>query len=61
MVVRIERKDHTNYDEWALYKRLYGGEEIKFNMKVDNKARFQKDKNQEYKTYSGKFERTIKF
>ena len=59
--VRIERKNNPDYDEWNLYKRLYGGEAITFDMKVNNKARFEKNKGQEFRTYSGEFKRKVQF
>ena len=59
--IRIERKINANYDEWELYKRLYGGEAITFDMKVNNKARFEKNKGQEFRTYSGEFKRKVQF
>ena len=59
--VRIERKNNPDYDEWQLYKRLYGGEAITFDMKVNNKARFEKNKGQEFRTYSGEFKRKVQF
>ena len=59
--IRIERQINANYDEWDLYKRLYGGETITFDLKVNNKARFEKNKGQEYRTYSGEFKRKLQF
>ena len=59
--IRIERKINANYDEWDLYKRLYGGEAITFDMNVNNKVRFQKNKGQEFSTYDKKFERKVQF
>ena len=59
--VRIERKVVANYDEWNLYKQLYGGEAITFDLKVNNEARFEKNKGQEYRTYSGDFKRKVQF
>ena len=59
--VRIERKNNPDYNEWQLFKRLYGGEAITFDLKVNNKARFEKNKGQEFRTYSGEFKRKVKF
>ena len=59
--VRIERKDNANYDEWNLYDRLFKGESITFDLKANNKVRFQKNKDQEYSTFSGEFKRKVKF
>ena len=51
--VKKERENNSSYDEFELYKRLFGGEAVQFNMKVNNKVRFQKSKDQEFYTYSG--------
>ena len=59
--VRTERLNNSNYDEFELYQRLFDGEAIQFNMKVNNKVRFQKSKDQEFYTFSGNFKRTVKF
>ena len=59
--VKKEREYNSNYDEFELYQRLFDGEAIQFNMKVNNKVRFQKSKDQEFYTYSGNFKRTVKF
>ena len=53
--------NNSSYDEFELYERLFGGEAIQFDMKVTNKVRFQKSKDQEFYTYSGNFKRTVKF
>ena len=44
-----------------MYKRLFGGEAIQFDLKVNNKVRFQKSKDQEFYTFSGNFKRTVRF
>ena len=59
--VQKEKVNNANYDEFELYKRLFGGEAVQFNMKVNNKVRFQKSKDQEFYTYSGSFKRAVKF
>ena len=59
--VREEKENNANYKEFELYKRLFGGEAITFNLKANNKCRFQKDKNQEYSTVAGEFKRKVKF
>ena len=59
--VRIERKSNANYDEWNLYDRLFKGESITFDLKANTKVRFQKNKDQEYSTFSGEFKRKVKF
>ena len=59
--VKTERLNNSNYDEFELYKRLFKGDAVQFNMKVNNKVRFQKSKDQEFYTYSGNFKRTVKF
>ena len=59
--IRIERKINANNDEWDLYKRMYGGEAITFDLKVNNKARFENNTGQEFRTYSGDFKRKVRF
>ena len=59
--VKKERENNSSYDEFELYKRLFGGEAIQFDMKVNNKVRFQKSKDQEFYTFSGNFKRTVRF
>ena len=44
-----------------MYKKLYDGGSIVFDLNVNNKVRFQKGKDQEYGTFTGDFTRTIKF
>ena len=56
-----EQKHNASYDKFELYKRLFGGEAIQFDMKVNNKVRFQKSKDQEFYTFSGNFKRSVKF
>ena len=55
------KKQDAIYDEWAMYKKLYDGESIEFDLNVNNKVRFQKGKDQEYGTFEGEFKRTIQF
>ena len=43
-----------------MYERLFGREAVQFDMKVNNKVRFQKSKDQEFYTYSGNFKRTVR-
>jgi len=50
-----------NITEWELYEKLYNGEEVTFDLAVNNKCRFEKSKDQEYGTYCKEFKRTIKF
>ena len=59
--VKKERENNSNYDEFELYKRLFGGEAIQFDMKVNNKVRFQKSTDQEFYTSSGHFKRSVRF
>ena len=59
--VKRERENNANYDEFELYKKLFGGEAVQFDMKVNNKVRFQKSKDQEFYTFSGNFKRTVRF
>ena len=59
--VKKEKRNNADYDEWALFTRLYGGSEIKFNLGVNNKVRFQKSKDQEFFTYAKNFTRKVKF
>ena len=59
--VRIERQNNAMYDEVELYKRLFGGETIKFNLGVNNKVKFQKSKDQEFYTYSKSFTGKVTF
>ena len=37
------------------------GESITFDLKANNKVRFQKNKDQEYSTFAGEFKRKVKF
>ena len=59
--VKKEREHNASYDEFELYKRLFGGGAIQFDMKVNNKVRFQKSKDQEFYTFSGNCKRTVRF
>ena len=59
--VRIERKINANYDELQMYKRLFDGDAITFDLKANNKVRFQKNKDQVYSTFSGEFKRRVRF
>ena len=59
--VKKEREHNANYDEFELYQRLFDGDAIQFDMKVNNKVRFQKSKDQEFYTFSGNFKRTVRF
>ena len=34
--VKKEREYNSNYDEFELYQRLFDGEAVQFNMKVNN-------------------------
>ena len=59
--LKKEKRNNADYAEWALFTRLYGGSEIKFNLGVNNKVRFQKSKDQEFFTYAKNFTRKVKF
>ena len=59
--VRSVQKDDESYDEWKMFEKLYRGEEITFNLAVNNKCRFEKSKGQEHKTCVGDFTRKVKF
>jgi len=59
--VNHERKRNPHYNEMVLYERLFHGESITFNLNVNNRARFQKAKDQEYQTSTTEFKRTVKF
>ena len=48
--VRQGQEHNANYNEFALYERLFKGESITFDLKANNKVRFQKNKDQEYST-----------
>ena len=55
------KENNAKYDEFELYKRLFGGETIKFDLGVNNKVKFQKSKDQEFYTYSKSFTRKVTF
>jgi hypothetical protein len=59
--LELKEKNNATYDEFELYKRLFGGETIKFNLGVNNKVKFQKSKDQEFYTYSKSFTRKVTF
>lgn len=56
-----ESKTNKNYNVWDMYKKLYDGKSIEFDLNVNNKVRFEKGKDQEYGTFEGEFKRTIQF
>ena len=59
--VRTFRNDDANYDEFGLYKRLHEHEAIAFELTANSKVRFQKNKDQEFSTFSNDFIRTVCF
>ena len=59
--VKKEKVNNSSYDEFELYQRLFDGEAIQFDMKVNNKVRFQKSKDHEFYTFSGNCKRTVRF
>ena len=52
--------DRKKIDRWELFNRLYSGKGITFNLMVNNKVQFKKNKYQEYETNDGSFTRKIK-
>ena len=59
--VKKEKVNNSSYDEFELYERLFKGEAVQFVMKVNNKVRLQKSKDQEFYTFSGNFKRAVRF
>ena len=56
----MKTKDE-NYNEFEMYKKMFGGDPETLDNAANNKHRMDKNKCQEYVHYSGNRKRTFKF